>query len=86
LGQHGEGLGEQSIPSQDSHPLAEDDVGCRFAAAKIVVIHAREVVMDERVGVDHLNGASGGQGLVRGAAAGFGCGAAKNRAQALATG
>ena len=33
-----------------------------FSTAEVVVVHAREVVVDERHGVDHLDGAGGGEG------------------------
>jgi hypothetical protein len=35
------------------------DVDGRFAAAQVVVVHAGHVVVDQRIGVDHLDRAGG---------------------------
>ena len=57
-----EGLGQQAVADQDGHAVAEDDVRGRPAAPHRVVVHGRQVVVDERVGVDQLDGAGGRQG------------------------
>ena len=66
-GQHGAGLallgsqgqaqrlGEEAVAGEDRHVFAEGHVAGRLAAAQLVVVHGREVVVDERVGVDHLD-------------------------------
>jgi hypothetical protein len=48
-------LGEESIAREDRHVLAERHVTGRLAAAQLVVVHGREVVVNQRVGVDHLD-------------------------------
>ena len=45
---------EQSVTCEDRRCFIESLVAGRFAAAQVVVIHARKVIMDERVGMDHL--------------------------------
>ena len=57
--------GEQRVAREDGDAFAEDLVRGRPAAAEVVVVHAREVVVDERVGVDALDGAGGGEWLLR---------------------
>ena len=86
LGQNGKCFGKECIAGKHSHPLPEDDVRRGFAAAEFVVVHAGKIIVDERVGVNHFHGASGRERLASGAAAGFGRGAAKERAQTLAAG
>ena len=50
-----ERLGEQPVAGQDRHVLAEGHVAGGLAAAQLVVVHRRQVVVDQRVGVDHLD-------------------------------
>ena len=57
-----ERLGVQAVARQDRDALAVDDVQRRPAAAQRVVVHRRQVVVDQRVGVNQLDGAGGGQG------------------------
>ena len=54
-GQKGKGLGLQSIAGEDRHSVAGDHVQCRSAAPERVVVHRRQVVVNQRVGVDHLD-------------------------------
>ena len=49
-----ERFGQQRVAGEDRHALAEDDVRGRPAAAQRVVVHRRQVVVDERIGVNHL--------------------------------
>ena len=89
-GQDGEDLCQQRVASQDGHGLAKFAVTRRQTAPEVVVVHGRQVVVDERVGVDHLDGdgrvhdsgivARGGTGK------GLGGGQDDEGAQALATG
>src|SRR5882757_6858627 len=51
-----EGEGLESVAGEDSGGFAEDDVAGGLAAAEVVVVESGEVVVDEGVGVDHLQG------------------------------
>jgi hypothetical protein len=51
-----EGEGLECVTGEDRDGLSESDVAGRLAAAEVVVIERGEVVVDERVGVDHLEG------------------------------
>ena len=53
-----QGLGEEPVARQDRHVLAEGHVTGGLPAAELVVVHRRQVVVDQRVGVDHLDGGS----------------------------
>jgi len=69
-----EGDGKEGIAGEDGDAFAEDLMIGRPAAAEVIVIHAGEIVVDERVGVDAFDGTGVGQGGVDGAAAGLrGC-------------
>jgi hypothetical protein len=46
---------KQGIACQDGNGFAEFFVGRRLTAAQVVVIHGRQIVVDERVGVNHLD-------------------------------
>ena len=48
-------LGEQAVAGEDRDVLAVGHVAGRLAAAQLVVVHRRQVVVDQRVGVDHLD-------------------------------
>ncbi len=85
-GRHLEGLGEQRVAREHRDALAEDHVVRRLAATEIVVVHRRQVVVDERIGVDALDGAGQGHGRGIGAAAGLGRREDERRAHALAAG
>ena len=47
-------LGVERVAGEDRDVLAEGDVAGRAAAAQLVVVHRRQVVVDQRVGVDQL--------------------------------
>ena len=51
-----EGKGLEGIAGEDGDRVAEDLVAGGLTAAEIVVVEGREVVMDERVGVEHFDG------------------------------
>ena len=58
-GQVGDGLegeGLEGVAGEDGDGFAEDDVAGGFAAAEVVVVEGGEVVVDEGVGVEHLEG------------------------------
>ena len=75
---HGECLGQQRVAGQHGDAFAKDFMVRGFAATQIVVVHAGQVVVDERVGMDALDRAGqghGGRGL---AADGFARGEAED--------
>ena len=49
---------KQSVARQNRHGFAEDFMARRFAAPVIVVIERRQIVVNQRVGVDHLQRAA----------------------------
>ena len=55
-GQHLEGAGLQGVAGQDGDGFAEGLVAGGLAAAQIVVVQGGQIVVDERVGVEHLQG------------------------------
>ena len=50
-----ERFGLQAVAGEDRHAVALDDVQRRSSAPQRVVVHGRQVVVDERIGVDHLD-------------------------------
>jgi len=54
-----ESQGQQRVARQDRDPFAEHLVVGRFPSAEVVVVHRGKVVVDQRVGVDHLQRAGG---------------------------
>ena len=56
-----ERLGQQSVARENRHAVAVNDVRRRPPAAQRVIVHRRKIVVDERVGVDQLDGAGAGQ-------------------------
>jgi len=81
-----EGECEERVAGEDRDVLAEHLVVGRLAAAEVVVVHAGEVVVDERHGVDHFDGAGSGHRGGGGAANEFAGGDAEHGAHALAAG
>jgi hypothetical protein len=77
-------LREQAIASENGHPLAGDHVERGLAPAHGVVIHRRQIVVDQRVGVDELDRARGRQGHRAIAADGVGACQTQHRTQPLA--
>ena len=57
LGGNLERNGQQRVTGQDGNAVAKNLVAGRAAAAEVVVVHAGEIVMDERIGVDAFDGA-----------------------------
>ena len=66
-----EGLREQRVAREHGDAFAEDFVVRWFAATEIVVVHRGQIVVDERVGVDTLDGARERQGVSLATAAGL---------------
>ena len=65
VGQHLKRQREQRIARQNRHGVAEDFVAGELAAAVIVVIERRQIVVDQRISVDQFERAGGRE--VRGA-------------------
>ena len=60
----GERLGLEGVAHQDGGVLSVDAVDGGAAPALVVVVHGRQVVVDQRVAVDQLDGGCGVQGRV----------------------
>ena len=54
LGQHFVGLRLQRVTRQNRNGFAKDLVAGGAAAAQVVVVERRQIIVDERVGVQHL--------------------------------
>ena len=48
------GIVEQGVSRQDGHALSVHDMGRPAAPPELVIVHGRQVVVDQGVGVDHL--------------------------------
>jgi hypothetical protein len=60
-GELGEGLkgeGLKGVSGEYRGGFAEDDVAGGLAAAEVVVVEGGKVIVDEGVGVDHLEGSA----------------------------
>ena len=79
-------LGEEAVAGEDRDVLAELDVRGRQAAAQLVVVHRRQVVVDQRVGVDQLDRAGDRQEALGLGAERAGGGQREDRAHPLAAG
>lgn len=65
LGEQGKGVREQRIAGEERGRFVELFVRGGTAAAEVVVVHARQVVVDERVGVEALNRDGSGERICR---------------------
>ena len=63
-----EGLGEQAVPGQNGGGFVELLVAGGLAPAQVIVIHGRQIVVDQGVGMDHFQGAGQRQGRIEAAA------------------
>ncbi len=81
--QKGEGLGQERIPDQDGDGLAEDLMTRGATASEIIVVHGREVVVNQRVRMDVLEGAGDGQDIFRTPSHRLGGGDGQDRPQSL---
>ena len=79
-------LREEGVAGQHGDAFAEDFVIRGLAPAEIVVVHRGQIVVDERVGVDALDGAGQRQGVRHGAAARLGRREHEGRPHAFAAG
>ena len=90
-GEQYERLRLQRITGKNRDAVAVDDVQRRPAAPERVVVHRREVVVNQRVGMDEFDGTRGGEGVwhrvaCRVAVHGVGGGQGQNRAKSLSAG
>ena len=60
LRQHEKGQRQQGIAGKNRHRIAEDFVAGRLAAPEVVVVERRQIVMNQRVGVDQFERAGAG--------------------------
>jgi hypothetical protein len=74
------------VPGQDGDAFAKNLVVGQLAPAVIIVVHGRQIVMDERVSVDALDRAGQGQGVAPRTAAGFRRRQTEGRPQPFAAG
>ena len=63
-GDEAERVGQERVPGENGDRLAEDLVVREAPAAVVVVVHGRQVVVDQGVGVDQLEAAGGGHDVV----------------------
>ena len=61
-GKYLEGQRVERIPGQHGRRFIEGEVHGRLAMAQLVIVHAGQIVMDQRIGVDRLDGAGGPHG------------------------
>src|SRR6185437_16899539 len=60
-GENGEGERQQPVAGENGGRLVEGLVRGRTAAAQVVVVHRRQVVVDQRIAVDAFDRAAGAQ-------------------------
>ena len=53
-------MGQEAVTREDSDSFAIDAVVCGATPTEIIVVHAGEIIMNEGVGVNAFDGASGG--------------------------
>jgi len=85
-GQEREGFRQERVAREDRRRLAEHFVAGGFAAAEVVVVHRRQVVVDQGIRVDQLQRAGDRHHRRQVPAAGFRRGQAKNRTDPFAPG
>jgi farnesyl diphosphate synthase len=79
-----EGEGQQRVAGEDGGRLVEPLVGGGPAAAQVIVVHARQVVVDQRIGMDAFDRCGDAQGGAAINPESGGAGQRQERAQALA--
>jgi hypothetical protein len=80
-----EGLCKQGIAGEDSNAFPEHFVIGGFATTKIIVIHGRQVVVDQRIGMNTFDRAGQGHGVSLGASASSGGGQAQSGAHSFSS-
>jgi hypothetical protein len=63
---------QECVAHEDCGCFAVDFVARGPPAAEVIIIHGRQVVVHERVGMAHFDGARGRKGVLDAAATGFG--------------
>ena len=89
IGEDFVGLGLEGVAGEDGGGFSEDDMAGGLAAAEVVVVERGQIVMDERIGVQHLDRCGeffDAVGWLRGARDHAGGLDAEHRAEALAAG
>ena len=64
-GQQVEGVGVERIAHQHRRHLVEASVQRRLAAAQVGIVHDGQVVVDQRIGMEHLHGQRHGVGSLK---------------------
>jgi hypothetical protein len=64
---------QQAIAGQDGQRLAKFHMASWQAPTEVVIVHGRQVVVDERIGVNHLHGAGGRKCVLLLSTAGVDC-------------
>jgi hypothetical protein len=77
-------LGQKAVTRENSYSFAIDAVVCGATPTEIIVVHAGEIVVNEGVGVNAFDGASGGNCKGLFSPNGPCGGEAENRAKAFA--
>ena len=63
LGQDLKGVGQQRIPRQYGRCFVKGFVAGRFAASQVVIIHGRQIIVNQGIGVDHFQDTSHGHSV-----------------------
>ena len=77
-------MGQKAVTREDSDSFAIDAVVCGATSTEIIVVHAGEIVVNEGVGVNAFDGASGGNCKGFFSTNGSSGGEAEDRAKAFA--
>jgi len=85
-GDGSKGLGQKPVPRQNGNGFPEDAVIGRASAPEIIIIHAREIVMNEGIGVNAFDSAGGREGEGFGATSGPGCRQAEDGSEPFSSG
>ena len=85
VGDHLERQGQEAVPRQNRRRLVKRLVTRRPPAPQVVVVHRRQVVVDQRIGMNHLESTGRAHRRPGIAATGFGRHQAKHRPQPLST-
>lgn len=77
-------MGQKAVTRENSYSFAIDAVVCGATPTEIIVVHAGEIVVNEGVGVNAFDGASGGNCKGFFSPNGSSSGQAEDRAKAFA--
>lgn len=58
-------IGQQAVPSQEGNCFPIGDMAGGFPPPQVVVVHTRQVIVDQGIGVDHLQCRSKGERCLR---------------------